>query len=104
MRQGNIPSSFAGDPGLLWSMIEACGAPPHATMCERAWVGLLAVPSMANPTEAQLAEQKKSYLRACETLPVDVQRCLTAYGISHDAECAPKDAPEQVRQAQRRQL
>jgi hypothetical protein len=96
MRRGEHVTPSTTDPAVFWSDVEACYAPPGASVCERAWTMLLAVPSMANPTPAELERQRREYLDACATLPGDVQLCLSAYGMRHEAECGPKHARERL--------
>jgi hypothetical protein len=90
------------DPGVFWTQFEECKAKGQS-LCERAWTLLLAQPTMASPTPEQLADQKVEYVKACNALPEQVQRCLTAYAIAHEKECAPLDAPEQLREMERKQ-
>jgi hypothetical protein len=90
------------DPAVFWTQFEECKAKGQS-LCERAWTLLLAQPTMASPTPAQLAQQEAEYVKACAALPEQVQRCLTAYGIAHEKECAPLRAPEQLREMERKQ-
>ena len=94
----DVPS----DPAVFWTQFEECKAKGQS-LCERAWTMLLAQPTMASPTPEQLAEQKVEYLKACAALPEQVQRCLTAYAIAHEKECAPLNAPDLLREMERKQ-
>lgn len=100
MKNGDFEGMSTLDPGQFWMGFEECharGKPP----CERAWALLLAMPSMASPSEAELAKQEAAYLRACRTLPEAEQRCLTAYAIAHPEICEPLKAREKLQAAER---
>jgi hypothetical protein len=97
LRQGQPPPpTLSSDPGRFWSDFEACYTPAGASACERAATLLEAMPSMASPTAEQRAKYRADYVAACNELPEPIQRCLTAYGIGHQAECEPLHARERL--------
>jgi hypothetical protein len=100
IRKGDFSTTPPQDPGTFWLAFEQCHAAgkPH---CERAWLLLVAMPSMASPTEEELERQRNDYVRGCQTLPEPVQRCLTAHAIAHPAECEGLHAREKLDQVLR---
>ncbi len=95
LRAGKAPP-IAGTAQEFWTELETCYAPPNASTCERGWTFASALPSMADPTPAELAKQKQAFLAVCPTLPEVVQRCLTAYAVGHLEECRGMKAREQL--------
>lgn len=98
MRRGKIPAKAPTDPAQFWMDFETCYAKGDS-YCERAWILLTAMPSMASPSPQELAKQRAEYLGACSRLPAPVQRCLTAYSLAHPKECEPLHAHEQLNAA-----
>jgi len=90
IRQGRYPTDVSAE--AFWRGMEVCYA-PNGDLCERGWVSLSAMPSMAdNPTDEELAAQRGRFLRRCRALPIEVQRCFTSYIFGHESECPPGDA------------
>jgi|GEM_PF-7063777 len=75
------------EPARFWQGYETCHAKPGATACDKAWLLLTSMPSMASPSPEELEKQRRDHHAACETLPPAERLCLTAYVFAHQAEC-----------------
>jgi hypothetical protein len=82
-----------------WKDYEECNAPAEASHCEKGWILLRAMVFLPRQGTANVEQQKASYLKACETLPEPVQRCLTAEGAGNQQECIRIRARQQLAEA-----
>ena len=98
LRPGTLPSWAHKDPERYWALFEACML-SQGTACERAWASASKVPERQAKPAAEQEQERTNFMRVCETLAPEVQRCMTAYAFAHQAECPQQKIHEQFNQA-----